>query len=180
MIFVTVGAQMPFDRLVLTVDTWAASHGRDDVFAQIGVGSTPPGHIAFQEMLTPEEFRAKVSAARVIVAHAGMGSILTAMQYGKPLLVLPRRADLRETRNDHQVATARQFGASHGIGVAMDEAELRARLDELDTLTALPAIAPTASPRLIGTIRAVVFGTRPSEQQISTPATPSVLSRSVP
>ena len=36
MIFVTVGAQMPFDRLTSSVDRWAASHPTSDVVAQIG------------------------------------------------------------------------------------------------------------------------------------------------
>jgi len=35
-IFVTVGAQMPFDRLVGAVDTWAGTNNRRDIFAQTG------------------------------------------------------------------------------------------------------------------------------------------------
>ncbi len=35
MIFVTVGEQLPFDRLVRAVDEWAAASGKE-VFAQIG------------------------------------------------------------------------------------------------------------------------------------------------
>jgi hypothetical protein len=33
MIFVTVGTQGQFDRLIRTVDEWAGGHGRTDVFA---------------------------------------------------------------------------------------------------------------------------------------------------
>ena len=36
MIFVTVGGQTPFDRLVRTVDNWALQHACSDAFAQIG------------------------------------------------------------------------------------------------------------------------------------------------
>ena len=35
LIFVTVGAQMSFDRLIGWVDDWAVAVGRDDVVAQI-------------------------------------------------------------------------------------------------------------------------------------------------
>src|SRR5579859_3180811 len=109
MIFVTVGAQMPFDRLVRTVDLWAGRKGRRDVFAQVGPTALSPSNIAYEKFLDPASFRAKVEEASVIIAHAGMGSILTALEAGKPILILPRRGDLKETRNDHQVATAQRF-----------------------------------------------------------------------
>ena len=45
MIFVTVGTQLPFDRLIRAVDNWAKAAGRRDVFAQIGPASYRPLHI---------------------------------------------------------------------------------------------------------------------------------------
>ena len=39
MIFVTVGSQLPFDRLVRAVDDWAAGNGGAAAFAQIGASS---------------------------------------------------------------------------------------------------------------------------------------------
>ncbi len=59
MIFVTVGAQMPFDRLVRSVDRWAAAEQRSNVFAQISTGSWIPQHIQWTEFLTPAEYRTK-------------------------------------------------------------------------------------------------------------------------
>ena len=109
MILVTVGAQMPFDRLVRTVDDWAGRAGRSDVFAQIGHTRWRPRHLQWTAFIEPDEFRARAREAAVLVAHAGTGSILTALELGRPILVMPRRADLRETRNDHQIATATRF-----------------------------------------------------------------------
>ncbi len=156
MIFVTVGAQMPFDRLVRAVDEWAGQRGRRDVFAQIGPGGWRPGHIAWAEFLRPAEFQARLRACSVVVAHAGMGSILTALEAGKPIVVMPRRADLAETRNDHQVATAREFLRSGRVDAAMDENELRERLGRLDSLAIGAAIARHASPELLATLRSFV------------------------
>jgi UDP-N-acetylglucosamine transferase subunit ALG13 len=155
-IFVTVGAQMPFDRLIRAVDAWAARTGATDVFAQVGRGGVHPQHIGWTEFLTPTEFRDRVLGARVLVAHAGMGSILTALEHGKPLLVMPRRGDLRETRNDHQVATAERFRALGRVAVAMDERALVDRLDHLDDLAAAAPIAPHASPALIDCLRTFI------------------------
>ncbi|MBW1687134.1 MAG: glucuronosyltransferase [Deltaproteobacteria bacterium] len=152
MIFVTVGGQIPFDRLVRTVDEWAGARGRTDVFAQIGPTDFRPRHIEAIEFLSPEEFRRKVENARTLVAHAGMGSIITALEIGTPVLVMPRRADLHETRNDHQVSAATRF-QSRGIMVAFDEKELWERLDALDSVQKPERISNAASPGLIRVLR---------------------------
>lgn len=142
MIFVTVGAQMPFDRLVHTVDDWAGSSPkRVDVFAQIGPTARSPRHLRWQHFVPPPEFERIVLASDLIVAHAGMGTIITALELGKPILVMPRRGDLRETRNDHQLATVARFAQKHGVHVANDEVDLADKLSRLAQQG-----APTADP----------------------------------
>lgn len=157
MIFVTVGGQTPFDRLIGAVDDWAGARGRDDVFAQIGRTELRPRHVRFAHFLAPNEFRSKVLEARVVVAHAGMGTILTALEVGRPLLVLPRRAALRETRNDHQLATARRFGERGVLVAVADERELALRLDGIDALAAATRISNTAPPPLVEALRSFIF-----------------------
>jgi UDP-N-acetylglucosamine transferase subunit ALG13 len=152
MIFVTVGDALPFDRLVLTVDQWAKARGRTDVFAQIGASITPPSFIQWTDRLDPREFQSRMRDADVIIAHAGMGTILSALSLGKPVLVFPRRGDLKETRNDHQVATVRRFSAAGMIAAAETEAELIAQLDRLTELIAFPKISPVASPTLVSAV----------------------------
>ena len=158
MIFVTVGAQMPFDRLVKTVDQWAYELGRNDVFAQIGSTDYRPSNIQWTDFLSTEEFKKRFEAANVIVAHAGTGSIITALQLGKPILIMPRRASLRETRNDHQVATSEQFRIYESVMVAMDEDELTTRLNAIDKLRGSKAIESYASSELVGAIREFIDG----------------------
>lgn len=156
MIFVTVGAQMPFDRLVRAVDEWARRANRSDVFAQTGDTSWQPQHIEWTPFLDPPAFRDRVREAAAIVAHAGMGSIITALTAGKPILVMPRRGDLRETRNDHQVATARRFKELGRVAVAFDEQELAEQLDNIAALRASERAADAASPELIAALREFV------------------------
>lgn len=158
MILVTVGAQMPFDRLVRGVDAWAASRNRSDVFMQVGVGGARPTRAEWVEFLEPADFSRRLSECRVLVAHAGMGSILSALEAGKPILVMPRRGEFRETRNDHQVATAVRFRELGKVHVAMDETELPAALDALDGLVAADRIAPVASPELLAAVADFVHG----------------------
>jgi len=157
-IFLTVGAQMPFDRLVRAVDDWAVSRSRTDVFGQIGAAGYTPRGIKHCEFLEPADFVRRVSEAQVIVAHAGMGSIITALTSGTPIVIMPRRAKLRETRNDHQFATAQRFAARDGVYVAMDERELCLALDRVEELSANAPIGAEASDRLINRIRSFIIG----------------------
>jgi UDP-N-acetylglucosamine transferase subunit ALG13 len=149
---------MPFDRLVKTIDKWAHDCGCGDVFAQIGPSLYRPSHIKWTQFLDPDDFRRRFEAAKVIVAHAGTGSIITALQFGKPIVVMPRRASLGETRNDHQVATVKQFGRLHSVTVAWDESALSAALDRIGELSGRRAIGPYASNELVRTIRRFIDG----------------------
>ncbi|WP_348700007.1 glycosyltransferase [Duganella fentianensis] len=155
MIFVTVGSQMAFDRLIRAVDRWAGTTpGVPHVLAQIGPSTLVPTHVESRQALSPAEFNAAVARADVIVAHAGMGSVLTAMELGKPLVLMPRRGDLQETRNDHQVATAKWLSKRAGIYVAMDEHDLPTALaDALASAQGTATIAPYATPQLLDALR---------------------------
>jgi UDP-N-acetylglucosamine transferase subunit ALG13 len=149
MIFVTVGTDSPFDRLVKVVDAWAGETGRDDVFAQIGEGAWEPKSIPFTHLLEPREFKERFSAARIIIGHAGMGTIISALLHEKPILVMPKRASLGEQRNEHQLATARRMMEIGGVNVAFDEQELYNRLDRLAELALPRQIGSTASSSLL-------------------------------
>lgn len=156
MIFVTVGHQMPFDRMVRAIDQWAMTNGRDDVFAQIGTTAYVPEHIQWSARVDPMEFRQRIKDADVVVAHAGMGTILTAFELGTPILVMPRKGSLHETRNDHQIATAERFLEMGRLSVAMDETELPKMLDQMSNLTATGVISSHASPELIEALAAFI------------------------
>ncbi|MCK1712902.1 MULTISPECIES: glycosyltransferase [unclassified Bradyrhizobium] len=156
MILVTVGTQVQFDRLIRTVDDWAGARARNDVFAQIGPSNQRFKHIRTERFIEPTEFRNSVEAASLVVAHAGMGSIITALELGKKILVMPRRASLGEHRNDHQVATAKRFAAQGRIEVAFDEGELADKLDHLDVRNGSERLGGEASPQLIRTLRTFI------------------------
>lgn len=155
MIFLTVGTQLPFDRLIQAVDDWAGSRQKD-VFAQIGPSSFVPRYITTISDLEPQEFEQKIREATAIISHAGMGTILTALQLGKPILIMPRLAKFGEHRNDHQLSTTRQLQDRPGILVAMNEAELCLQLEALDHVATYNNISDRASDELINGIQAFI------------------------
>ena len=158
-IFVAVGTQLPFDRLVRTIDEWAGKEGRAGIFAQIANSLFVPRHMESAAFISPKEFRQRTEEADVVIAHAGMGTIITALELGKPVLVMPRLAKLGEQRNDHQLASARAFQNQGRIVVAWDETELREQLRTIDQLVgARKHLAKEADPRLVNTIRDFLDG----------------------
>jgi UDP-N-acetylglucosamine transferase subunit ALG13 len=149
---------MPFDRLVRAVDDWAMrATRRHELLFQIGSGAYVPSSGKWVKFLSAPEFKLTVENASLLVAHAGMGSILTALEIGKPILVMPRRAGLRETRNDHQVATAKALKQRGQVYVASDEKELGGRLDELGNFRACPRVSPWANDDLLAAIREFIW-----------------------
>jgi UDP-N-acetylglucosamine transferase subunit ALG13 len=153
MIFVTVGTQLPFDRLIKTVDEWACAAAGREAYAQIASGSYLPQSMPWSRTMHPREFQAKLEQCHLLVAHAGIGSILSALELGKPVIILPRHAELGEHRNDHQLATAARFGARGLVRVAHSETELSQMLDQFETPLNSQQITAEASPELIHSLR---------------------------
>lgn len=162
MIFLVTGHQTPFDRLVRAVDRWSQLDGRRDVFGQIGKGSYQPTHFDFTRFLAPPEFRARIEESSAVVAHAGTGTIIEVLERGKPLLVMPRVTRLGETRNDHQIATARHFEQAGYVLSASDEEALIQRLREIESFRPARALASGASPRLLTRLREFLAGPSPT------------------
>ena len=159
MIFVTVGGELPFDRLIRAMDAFAAAHPAEEVFAQIGSGGFLPAHMRWTRRLGRADYAAAVAAAGLMVAHAGMGSLLTAGEHGKPVVLLPRRARLGEHRNDHQLDTVRWLGPRPGVFVAAEAADLPAAIAAArDPAGAAPAVPREAPPAFLARLRAFALG----------------------
>lgn len=139
MIFLTVGSALPFDRLVRMVDQAVGAGAlAEEVFAQIGAGTYQPRHMRWVRMLPAAEFAATVDGCSAIISHAGIGTITTAVENGKPLLVLPRNPAFGELVDDHQTKTARCFAELGHLLTFENEQELAARLAELATFVPVP------------------------------------------
>lgn len=124
MILVTVGTQLPFDRLIRAVDEMAPTLD-ETLFAQTGKTLYQPLHMGFAAYVEPIAFDTMARTCSRIVAHAGIGTVLLARRYGKPIILMPRRASLREHRTDHQVATAAALRHRPGVYIANEVADLR-------------------------------------------------------
>lgn len=146
MIFVTVGTQLPFDRLLQMVDEIAPRLGGEPIVAQACRGEYVPRNFTTEQFIAPDRFESLMDEARIVVAHAGIGSILSAMKRCKPLVVVPRLCSLGEHRNDHQMATADSLAKMAGVAVATDAATLLPLI--LEPHKPQP-LSPSPSPSLV-------------------------------
>jgi UDP-N-acetylglucosamine transferase subunit ALG13 len=158
MIFVTVGSQLPFDRLIKAVDELAPSFPGKEIIAQVFGMKYQPRHIRTLDYISPSEFKNYIQASELIISHAGTGTILSVSQLQKPLIVFPRLGKLRETRNDHQSATCRMLEKTSGLQVAYDERQLKEKIDaflkgQLPVMQKVPAYA---SAQLLDSIRSFI------------------------
>lgn len=134
MIFLTVGTQFPFDRLVKSVDEVISNNGFDEeIFAQIGESSYRPHNFEAVSTLAKHLFDKRMREASSIISHAGMGTIMMALDNRKPLLVMPRLERYGEVVNDHQVAIAKRFELLGHVLVAYEAEELPEKIKQLRT-----------------------------------------------
>lgn len=159
MILVTVGMQLGFNRLIEAMDELAPELEMP-VIAQTGKGTYRPSSMEARVKIAPAEFEALVKQSRLIVSHAGIGTVLTAARCRKPILLMPRRADLGEHRNDHQLATARKLAGRSGIIVAGDETELASGISQGLALGDWSAV-PSPTVRQLHTALAAFIENRP-------------------
>lgn len=107
MIFVTVGTQkFQLNRLLEILD---CEEIEEEIFAQIGCSTYKPKHFKSQKFLTQKDFLKYMENASIVITHAGVGSILTAMDFDKPILVFPRLKKYGEHVDDHQLQIAQTF-----------------------------------------------------------------------
>ena len=147
MIFCTIGTQAPFDRFVKIVDEVAAQLD-EEIVAQVYKSGYQAKNIKMIDFLPPDEFNTLFDKARLIVAHAGMGTIISAMRKHKPIIIFPRIAALGEHRNEHQLATAQKMKELGYVYVANSSEELKELLTRSD-LKPLHELGDYASASLI-------------------------------
>lgn len=134
MILVTVGMHTDgFLRLIEEMDR-IASTIEEEVIMQIGATRYKPRTASYFDFTTLNHMEELCKRARIIVSHAGAGSILTALKYGRPLVVVPRLQKYDEHMDDHQLELAEVLSQAGVLLVAYETLELVEKLRQADNL----------------------------------------------
>ena len=123
MIFVTVGTtHFPFDRLIEAVATLPLHD--EELIVQRGASRVQVPGATVSHFLPFGDVEALVRRSRLVISHAGVGSIMVALAGGRRPIVVPRLARYGEAVDDHQVEIASHLAAERRVIVAHDVAEL--------------------------------------------------------
>jgi UDP-N-acetylglucosamine transferase subunit ALG13 len=122
MIFVTVGTtHFQFDRLIVGV----ASLETDEEFVvQRGPSLASAGNARVVDFLSFGELADYIRRSRVVVSHAGVGSIMVALSEGRRPIVVPRLARFGEAVDDHQVQVAEMLAERDRVRLVMEPESL--------------------------------------------------------
>lgn len=152
LVFATVGATLPFPRLVNYV--LAARHdgllpGR--LILQVGDGVALPDGDNVHHGLSFHQVQDILARADVVICHAGTGSLITALRQGCHVIAIPRRFDLGEHYDEHQSEIAGMFAERGLLQSVRGEKEFRAALAALPGREA--AMATTEPDELIAFLK---------------------------
>ena len=114
LIFVILGTQdKKFPRLLEAVQK-AIDDGfidkNEEVIVQAGSTKFKSDDMKIIDFMGVEQFENYIDKARLIICHAGVGTILTALNKGKPIIAAARLKMYFEHVNDHQLQILENFG----------------------------------------------------------------------
>ena len=111
MILVTLGTQdKSFERLVKAIDKEIENGNiKDKVVVQAGYTKYKSDNMEIIDLVSPDEFDKLMSEADLVITHGGVGSILTAIKYGKVVIAAARLKKYKEHTNDHQKQIVKEF-----------------------------------------------------------------------
>lgn len=111
MILVTLGTQdKGFERLLRQIDKEIEKGNiKEKVIVQAGYTKYKSDNMEIFDLIPSDEFEELVSKARLIITHAGAGSILTAIKKGKVVIAAARLKRYGEHTNDHQIQIVKEF-----------------------------------------------------------------------
>ena len=144
-LLVTVGTMpFPFDRLIARLD--AILPPDVDVTWQLGGSRTVPSRGTVVTTIGADELRELHRQADAVVAHAGVGSALMALDTGRVPILVPRLERHGEHVDDHQIAIAEHL-AARGLARMVDAGELT--LADLDAVAAGRAERVAVPPPIV-------------------------------
>jgi UDP-N-acetylglucosamine--N-acetylmuramyl-(pentapeptide) pyrophosphoryl-undecaprenol N-acetylglucosamine transferase len=122
-VVVTLGTMEDYAFRRLIDRTLAVLPSGVEVLWQVGCTDVSDLRIRAERQLGWEAMREAIEWADVVIAHAGCGSAITALEAGKMPLLVPRRKAHSENVDDHQVLLAREL-AARGLAVVREPDDL--------------------------------------------------------
>ena len=117
MIFVTLGTQdKKFKRLLDAVEKLDID---EKIVAQIGSTDFKSEKMELHKFMSKDEFDNYMKEARIIITHAGVGTIIEGLKLHKKMIVSARKKEYKEHVSNHQEQILKLF-SEDGYILALD------------------------------------------------------------
>lgn len=148
MIFVTVGTnEARFDRLLAAVDRLGTG---EELIVQHGPSAVRPAGASAVDFLPFDDLVETMRRARIVITHAGVGSVMTSLHAGTQPIVVPRLRRYGEAVDDHQLPFGRRLEQA-GLVVFCEQPEELANVVAIGGGALDVELRP--SRRLVGDLR---------------------------
>ena len=119
-----------FTRLIKKMDE-VAGRLEEEVVMQIGSVPYAPQHAKSFSHTSYQESLSYFQNASLVIGHGGAGTILNALKFRVPIIVVPRSQRYGEHFDDHQMELARQLEGNELIKVVYDIEDLEPAVKEM-------------------------------------------------
>ena len=143
MIFVTFGTfHCEFQRPLRIIEK-AVIDGKvnEEIIVQSGHTTFTSPYLKITPFFTPEELSRFYDEARVIVSHAGIGSVLMGVRKGKKLIVTARLKKFNEHVDDHQLDILEAYAGLHHILPWYENESFENMLEKIKDFTPAPYVS---------------------------------------
>lgn len=122
LILILLGTQdKPFTRLLKAVDDLIEKKViKEKVIAQVGHTKYETKNIEMFELIPLDKYEQIIKEADIVITHAGVGSILTAMGYDKKIIAAARLKEYGEHTNNHQLQILEEL-TKKGLIIRLDD-----------------------------------------------------------
>lgn len=134
-LFVPLGTQkFPFGRLITALNELVDKgvYAPEEVVMQSTMYPVEPKfkHVG---LIPADGFNRYMQEAEVVITHSGVNSIISCMQLGKPLVVVPRLHEYGEHVDNHQVEIAELMATKYDVLTLMDMKDLESTINAART-----------------------------------------------
>jgi UDP-N-acetylglucosamine transferase subunit ALG13 len=92
----------------------------EEVIMQIGYTKYKPKNSQYFDFAGYSKIKQLNNDARIVVSHAGVGSIITAFEQKTHLIIVPRLKKYDEVVDDHQLEIARELSKNPNVTILYD------------------------------------------------------------
>jgi len=143
MILVLLGTfPTAFKRPLLEIETLCEDGTiAEEIIVQNGYTTIESKHQVFRPFIPPDELDALYKKARLIITHAGTGSIIKGLKLYKKVIAIPRLAKYGEVVDDHQLEILNEFAKMNYIMPWQENVSLKSILSAAAHFSPSPYIS---------------------------------------